>query len=66
MEKQDTSRIPGPPPLEEFELIVTNAALVESLRKIRQDTLVNSVRDQAWIPHLHLVEEFMRKRGIRF
>lgn len=59
------TRPPCPPPLKQFEAIVTNAAHVESVRAIWSDALAYAEQDPSWIPHLELVEAFMRERGVR-
>ena len=60
------TEIPCPPPLELFEPIVTNAALVESVRAIWRNALFYAERDPSWIPHLEFVEAFMREHGVSF
>ncbi len=59
------TQIPYPPPLEQFEAIVRNAALLESVRAIWRDALAYAEQDPSWIPHLEFVEAFMRERGVR-
>jgi hypothetical protein len=53
-----------PPPLEDFETMIRSAALIESLRAIFGEVLVNASRDPAWIPHFELIDAFMREHGI--
>jgi hypothetical protein len=55
-----------PPPLDQFKEMVRSVALVESAKAIWQDTLGKEAKDEAWIPHLEFIEQFMRSHGISF
>ena len=58
--------VPDPPPFEDFEEMVKNATLVESIREIRRIALTHAAFNDAWIFHLEFVEAFMRERGISY
>ena len=64
MEIHAMTELGCPPPLEQFETIVRNAALVESVRAIWRNAGVCAEQDPSWIPHLKFVEGFMRERRV--
>ena len=54
------------PSLDEFDIMIRNTVLVESVREIRRSALRYAEQDPAWIPHLESVEAFMRECGVSF